>query len=238
LFDNEVFNLSTATKGFFIVRQKRIPTILAQGIAIGTTKKGNLPVIPISNDKYIIESFLNQDGAKKPRLGSSIFTLNNTDVIKNALICPEADLRTELFNSFFDSSEYVLQETRQQPENNYFQQNDKLQYYLESPTKIENLTRNLISAELLLIEPGIETINNNIYSFSSRAGEESMPYKTVDVYYGDFADPSNQISDLVGYNNSVSKIRGEFNTYIGSNKTLKAGYYYDIYQKGYSFEKN
>jgi len=78
LFDNEVFNLSTATKGFFIVRQKRIPTILAQGIAIGTTKKGNLPVIPISNDKYIIESFLNQDGAKKPRLGSSIFTLNNT----------------------------------------------------------------------------------------------------------------------------------------------------------------
>jgi len=238
LFDNEVFNLSTATKGFFIVRQKRIPTILAQGIAIGTTKKGNLPVIPISHDKYIIESFLNQDGAKKPRLGSSIFTLNNTDVIKNALICPEADLRTELFNSFFDSSEYVLQETRQQPENNYFQQNDKLQYYLESPTKIENLTRNLISAELLLIEPGIETINNNIYSFSSRAGEESMPYKTVDVYYGDFADPSNQIRDLVGYNNSVSKIRGEFNTYIGSNKTLKAGYYYDIYQKGYSFEKN
>lgn len=238
LFDNEVFNLSTATKGFFIVRQKRIPTILAQGVAIGTTKKGNLPVIPISNDKYIIESFLNQDGAKKPRLGSSIFTLNNTDVIKNALICPEADLRTELFNSFFDSSEYVLQETRQQPENNYFQQNDKLQYYLESPTKIENLTWNLISAELLLIEPGIETINNNIYSFSSRAGEESMPYKTVDVYYGDFADPSNQISDLVRYNNSVSKIRGEFNTYIGSNKKLKAGYYYDIYQKGYSFEKN
>jgi len=65
-----------------------------------------------------------------------------------------------------------------------------------------------------------------------------MPYKTVDVYYGDFADPSNQISDLVRYNNSVSKIRGEFNTYIGSNKKLKAGYYYDIYQKGYSFEKN
>jgi len=55
--------LSEQTKGFFIVRQKRIPTILAQGCAIGKTNNeyGNIPVLPINKSgvqKGIAESFV------------------------------------------------------------------------------------------------------------------------------------------------------------------------------------
>ena len=55
--------LSEKTKGFFIVRQKRIPTILAQGCAIGKTNNeyGNIPVLPINKNgiqKGISEGFV------------------------------------------------------------------------------------------------------------------------------------------------------------------------------------
>ena len=58
--DKSVINeLKKYTKGFFFVRQERIPTILAQGCAIGKTKDdyGNIPVIPY-NGIGIAESFL------------------------------------------------------------------------------------------------------------------------------------------------------------------------------------
>lgn len=58
--DTSIINeLKKYTKGFFFVRQERIPTILAQGCAIGKTKDeyGNIPVIPY-NGVGIAESFL------------------------------------------------------------------------------------------------------------------------------------------------------------------------------------
>ena len=58
--DTSIINeLKKHTKGFFFVRQERIPTILAQGCAIGKTKDdyGNIPVIPY-NGIGIAESFL------------------------------------------------------------------------------------------------------------------------------------------------------------------------------------
>ena len=74
---------------FFIVRQKRIPTILAQSIGIATTKHGNLPTIKVG-ENHIIESFLTPDVKKKPRLGTSLVQLNSSQVLNNALLCPEA----------------------------------------------------------------------------------------------------------------------------------------------------
>lgn len=58
--DTSIINeLKKYTKGFFFVRQERIPTILAQGCAIGKTKDeyGNIPIIPY-NGIGIAESFL------------------------------------------------------------------------------------------------------------------------------------------------------------------------------------
>lgn len=71
---NELVGLPVFTKGFFIVRQPRIPTILAQGVGISTTKHGHLPSINTGNDKYIVESFLSHDAKKKPFLKNSLCT--------------------------------------------------------------------------------------------------------------------------------------------------------------------
>lgn len=47
-------------KGWFVVRQKRIPMTICQAISIGTDKRCHLPLIPYNNNWYI-ESFLSLD---------------------------------------------------------------------------------------------------------------------------------------------------------------------------------
>lgn len=55
--------LDPKVMGWFIVRQKRIPTTICQGLSIGTDKRSYLPVIPYDN-KWYIESFLSLDRSK------------------------------------------------------------------------------------------------------------------------------------------------------------------------------
>lgn len=238
---NELEGLPVFTKGFFIVRQKRIPTILAQAVGISTTNNGKLPTIKIDNSTkpYAIESFLTKDVNGKPFLHSSMYKLGSDKVTNNALLCPEADLRTEIYNTYFNSAEYTLIESKYQPSTRYFKNNNinTSQYFLDEPTK-SNSNALSINASLLLIEPNISIIKNNKYSFSSKAGDAAVPYKTEDVFYGDFSDPLNNIPNINDYNNSNSKVRGVFNTYIGVDyKNIKQATYYNIYQKGYDFEK-
>ena len=58
---------SMGVKGFFIVRQKRIPTILCQGLSIGVDRASHVPIIPIYNSTrrnfdYITEGFIDDHG--------------------------------------------------------------------------------------------------------------------------------------------------------------------------------
>lgn len=61
---NNIDKLDERVKGWFIVRQKRIPTTICQGLSIGTDRRSYLPVIPY-NDKWYIESFLSVDRSKE-----------------------------------------------------------------------------------------------------------------------------------------------------------------------------
>ena len=238
---NELEGLPAFTKGFFIVRQKRIPTILAQTVGISTTNNGKLPTIKIdeSTKPYAVESFLTKDVKGKPFLNSSMYKLGSDKITNNALLCPEADLRTEIYNTYFNSAEYTLIESKYQPLTRHFKNSNinSSQYFLDEPTKSNNSPL-AINASLLLIEPSISIIKNNKYNFSSKAGDAVVPYKTEDVFYGDFASPLSNIPNINDYNNSNSKVRGIFNTYIGVDyKNIKQATYYNIYQKGYDFEK-
>ena len=228
--------LPTITKGFFIVRQPRIPTILAQSIGISTTKHGHLPVIK-SGNFYISESFLTQDAKGKPYLNRSINNLNESLVINNALLCPEADLRTEVFNTYFNSSTYSLKESKYQPVTDFVRVKNSNQYHVSKLNRNLNNNDFHTDVNLLLIEPNIQLIKNGDQSFASIAGNDVSAHDTIDVLYGDYNDPSVNISNMDSYNYSSHKIRGVFNTYIGTNSTtVKQGTYYNIYQQGYDFE--
>jgi hypothetical protein len=94
-------------KGFFFVRQKRIPTILAQGLSIGIDTTSYVPII--YNDKtncYETESFISQT--------SAVLTTSHNDRIINinnkgssALLCLDACVNPSL-QSTFNGAEYTL----------------------------------------------------------------------------------------------------------------------------------
>lgn len=239
---NKLEGLPAFTLGFFIVRQKRIPTILAQAVGISTTINGRLPVIKVDSD-YIIESFLTKDVRGKPFLGSSIFKVPQDKIVNNALLCPEADLRTEIYNTYFNSAEYTLIESKYQPHEDPIKgrsfiksSSDNSHYYLGELERI-NVNNFMINTGLLLVEPEIDLTRGNKYNFSSKAGDAIAAYKAEDVFYGDYSNPLTPIDDLNFFNNSNSKIRGIFNTYIGTDySNIKQATYYNIYQKGYNFD--
>jgi len=106
--------LKKYTKGFFLVRQKRIPTILCQGLSIGHDKMSGLPLLPeYSNDvkklvhtvqgvhiykpkyssNYANTSYTSINAALKdtsfyrlPSKGESFFTFVNDSILKSASI--------------------------------------------------------------------------------------------------------------------------------------------------------
>jgi hypothetical protein len=85
-------------KGLFFVRQKRIPSILAQGMVIGLTDKehGSLPVIQNKNGSWCTYSFLDKYRLLNPK-GTEI-TIPGDLVKTKALLVPDFELNTATYN--------------------------------------------------------------------------------------------------------------------------------------------
>ena len=94
-------------KGYFIVRQKRIPTIVAQGLSIGVDNSSYIPMIK-HGEWFEAEGFLT-----KNRLLSQTFEdrIKSTDVKEcSGLLCLDAAVNKTL-QSTFDGSDFMLQPT-------------------------------------------------------------------------------------------------------------------------------
>lgn len=101
---------SMGVKGFFIVRQKRIPTILCQGLSIGIDRAGHVPTIPIYNKsdntfKYITEGFIDDNGTLSTNFKKKESNYKATSALLSIDPCV-----TPMLQSTFDGSEYTIQE--------------------------------------------------------------------------------------------------------------------------------
>ena len=94
-------------KGFFIVRQKRIPTILCQGLSIGIDRTSHVPILPISEPyvplKYIIEGFLDDYGTLVTEYKEKETYAKATSALLTLDPCV-----VPILQSTFDGSEYIL----------------------------------------------------------------------------------------------------------------------------------
>jgi hypothetical protein len=189
------YGLKDLTKGFFIVRQKRIPTILAQAVGIGTASKSFTPVIKATssiaslNNDFFIQSFLKKKGENN-LLEDSIKILS--DVRQNALLCPEATIRSDIYSTFFNSSSYKVSEYMYQAENIHstspFYSNDAISFYSKNLQKINTSSLSSFEASLLLLTPGIDVISSGGVKFSSKAGLAEVAHTFKDAKYGDYTD--------------------------------------------------
>lgn len=245
--NNILPGLKDITKGFFIVRQKRIPTILTQGLSIATSTLSKTPLIygnGSGTKGYFSESFLSKGNNNNPVLGRSMFKVSNETTVKNnALICPDASLNSENYGSIFNSSEFVLKKSKTTTRSDGFLDTslsgNKYLFYLGNITTSED-TSSFFKTPITLVTPGIELISNGDDLFSSKAGDRITPWTNLDPVYGNIEDlkqieNSYTESELT---KSTTRLRGEFNTYLGVGSNLDRHQLYNIFQKDYDFTNN
>ena len=207
-------------KGLFFVRQKRIPTIIAQGIAIGVTKKenGSLPILK-DDSGWRSKSFLNSNRLLTAN-GSNVL-ISDSKISINGLLIPDAELQELTFNHIFTSQEFALQKI------------GNLEITSTSDvfvaTSVSNQSDSMRISKLTAIPKDTQIITDGENYFSSLAGNPQEAYKTVDL----INDWDNTIPQTL--TKSTSLVRGQWGYYVGmSYSGYKFGDIINIRPKGFA----
>lgn len=165
--DRVIKILQSFTKGYFIVRQKRLATTLCQAITIGTDRISHLPLLPVPQG-YLTEGFLDSNRILNNSFQSR--TIVGTNAVQgSAAICPEYELRQNYFNPLFTSTNYSVQLALDQykdqtldSSNNYFY---PINDYIQS-------NKDFLGKVYIQAVPDSTTaIKNKSLVYSSKAGE-------------------------------------------------------------------
>lgn len=190
-------------KGYFFVRQKRIPTTLCEAYTIGIDKQSHTPVIPY-NDEYIAECFMdqNKDETRQylvndylPRL----YKLKSSDV-DTAAICPEYDVNSPYFNTLFNGDKFTVVKTVLQP--NKLQRLIYEDRYYYSNT-FSNSEEQQQSANILAVEDNTKLAAIDNIFYSARAGEAEEAFR---FEYVKMKNPVTEATNL---------LRGSFGPFLG-----------------------
>lgn len=230
--------LKKYVKGYFFVRQKRIPTTLCEAITIGIDKESNTPLIPtkggvleranIDTDdiQYVAERFLNNDKALTHDFLDRIYSEPESKVRIEGAICPEYDIDSPQFNSLFTGDSFTVQPASFAPsESGYFQSLDAINdrhFYIDSYVNNSKNRDNVYSANIIGVEDNTKlvTIGSNLYS--ARAGEAE------EVFRFEYLEKENKTTD------ATNLVRGVFGPYLGIKGYPYAASVIDIKIPGYS----
>lgn len=245
VFDKDALKiLKTKVRGFFIVRQKRIPTILAQGLTVGVDKNAYVPLLyanynaidssyetDTGGGRWIAERFID-DNRKithdfKKRLYS--YPKDTKAIYNKALICPEAELRQSFFNQLFTGSKFTVRETKFQPSKRmldvdltnirHFYVNEYIQHRPDEEHAYTDCKLTLVSDDTPMITSGSQ-------KYVGRAGNAEEAWR-LRYLFRDNIDSS-----------ATNLIRGSFGTYVGiEGFNNDFGKIVNIYIPGYDLSK-
>lgn len=187
--------------GLFFVRQKRVPTILGQGVVIGLTSKdtGSLPVIQ-NNGQYCAKSFLDEN-RMLAKYGGDI--TNIPYVTTQALLLPDAELQTPIYNDLLNSDEHCLERV------GHF---EKSIVDLNDAGQFKDFTEEVGNQQLVKltsVPQDSKILTNGTDYFSTLAGYPEEAWRCVDI---------KQIWEETApqyLTTSTSLVRGQFGYYVG-----------------------
>lgn len=231
---------SKKIKGFFFVRQKRIPTILAQAFVMGHDSLSGLPLINYG-EKYIAESFIDTNAKLDAAYENRLFAIDNALASNEIAICPEYELRQEYFNNFFTDTQFTVKEPIQQLTGNLTRDITEARHYYETQysNTVGNQKWDLV--DIIGVSDSIAAKRNEINLYSSVAGnaESVSDFKFVGKEFTIDYSKKKKISTLLtgeefkGFDNNI--VRGAFGPYIGiTGYRGKANHLINIYIPNYS----
>lgn len=221
---------SMGIKGFFIVRQKRIPTTLCQGLAVGVDRISGVPCLPIYDDEskkinYITEGFIDENGTLSTNYKKKTAPYSATSGLLSIDPCV-----TPLLQSTFDGSEFVLQEY----EPRWIYGSDRVYNALEPNTESKS--------NIQLVYPDweiVEATNNtkcNILYIGSDIPSKYIKTQVFSTRAG-AAEEVKQVSfwDEKDYEkNNKNLLRGIWCPFLGLNNKVKDMWLYNIKIRNFS----
>jgi len=217
-------------KGFFFVRQKRIPTIIAQGISIGVDNlsfipsiKAEIPASGSTTISYISESFIDKNNQLVHDFASRLLTANSGTVGVGGLICPEAMLRSSYFSEVFTGSLFNLSRSPFTPSQPYFKQNSTTptQFYIDQYQN--NGASNFLykDVKLTMIEDDKPLAYSGTKRFSTRVG---IPEEAWRFSWFNGQDQNRYATNI---------IRGSYGGFVGMENFSEETTIVDIHIPGY-----
>lgn len=206
-------------KGFFFVRQKRIPTTLCQAFTIGIDKESHTPVLPIKitdkqkDNKFITESFLAQGkeqtssvrgASRNPKqylvhdIDERLYELNDSEVFCGAAICPEYDVNSPYLNSLFTGESFTV---RAYTNNGQLKKDTSYHYYTDDIYTQKN--NNYQNVQVIGVEDNVKLVAINDTMYSARAGEAEEAFRY------EYIGKENKTKEC------TNLLRGSYGPYIG-----------------------
>lgn len=215
-------------KGFFFVRQKRIPTVIAQGLVVGLTTKdfGSIPILADGDYIWKTKSFLSKGRMVLPS-GGTIYTSNDSDaerVVTQALLVPDAELQEATYNQLFTSQEFTLQK---QANCTFKIQDDDCWWEYSTLQGIDKTYQPEI-VKLTAVPKDTIIKTNGVDYFSTLAGTAEEAFKTEDI--------KNIWNKTLPQELTVSQtlIRGRWGYYVGmSSNSFNFGDIVSIKKSGF-----
>lgn len=217
--------LNTLVQGLFIVRQKRIPTILAQAYVMPRDLEAEVPLINYGGS-YIAERFLDNDRKLNESYLPRLYTISDMARVNRSAkvaICPEYDVRQSYFNHLFTGTEYVVRKADIQPSMTTLSRdiyNDR-HYYVDNyyGRREEQFSR----AKIIGVGDNVPIAAVEDYNFRGRAGEAEEGFR---FRYIESKNIEKEATNL---------IRGAYSPYLGIiGDQVTIGSIINIYIPGYS----
>lgn len=205
-------------KGFFFVRQKRIPTILCQGLSIGIDRAGHVPVIPVIHNniiqEYITEGFLDNSGT----LSTNYKKKTSKNISSSALLSIDPCV-TPMLQSTLDGSEYCLQKYTNCNINDI---DNNRRFIVENKNNFDTIDGLIKKVNTIYVAEDVPFKYINDYAYSTRAGAAE------EVKQLSFLDNQDYAS------NNYNLLRGIWCPIIGLSGFVDDGCIYNLKIKNFS----
>lgn len=212
---------SIGVKGFFFVRQKRIPTTLCQAYTIGIDSESNTPILPVQDEEYITERFLDDNLILNYNYQDRLY-IQSYNIRKEAAICPEYDIDFPYLNTIFSGGELSVTESDWQPSQQYLLNKERNYYVsMNSGKASSNPTQKLVN--IIGVEDNVKLVAIKNQLFSARAGEAEEAFRY------EYLEKENKIST------ASNLIRGSYGPYLGITGFNQSGKLIDIKIPGYIY---
>lgn len=207
-------------KGYFIVRQKRIPTTLCQGLSIGVDTRSYVPML-YDGTEYFTESFLTEYNKLTHTFSQHI--RKNKHKQCSGLLSLDPIVNPEL-QSYFNGETFIITPAYAKqggsPLDLTPDDTNKRHYYLDGYTKVNN--PNFVGAKVSFVDSDTPMLYYGGYKYSTRCGSAE------DVSKFSFFSERNLTERY------PNLLRGVYTAFLGTNVGLVDNEIYNIKVSGYS----